>query len=200
MHSSPNHFKNVFTCTQNLGGDFPSGHYACISSLISSLMVDGQPACMISNSFGDLVCMCTCGDLVCMCTCGDLVCMCTWWSCVHVYMQWSCVYVYMRAVCVHVVYNFFHVLSSLLSLVCQVYHLSSGRLLNDLSDLHVRPISALLFFRPMKLFLTAARDGTSTLAHAVHYGLLRRALYNQHALITHWYGQNWWELDIKCSK
>ena len=43
----------------------------------------------------------------------------------------------------------------------QVFLLSSGKLLTDLPDLHPRPITALLFFRPLKLLITAAKDGAS---------------------------------------
>lgn len=41
----------------------------------------------------------------------------------------------------------------------KVFLLSSGKLLTDLPDLHLRPITALLFFRPLKLLITAAKDG-----------------------------------------
>ena len=37
----------------------------------------------------------------------------------------------------------------------------SGRLLQDVTDLHSRPISAVLFFRPLQYLITGARDGAS---------------------------------------
>ena len=43
----------------------------------------------------------------------------------------------------------------------QVHQLSSGKLLADLPDLHSSPVSALLFFRPLRLLLTGSKDGTS---------------------------------------
>ena len=56
--------------------------------------------------------------------------------------------------------------------VWQVYHLVSGRLLADLLNLHSRPLSAILFFRPLKLLITAARDGTSEGDEHKHPSLL----------------------------
>ena len=43
----------------------------------------------------------------------------------------------------------------------KVFLLSSGKLLESLPDLHSAPISALMFFRPLRLVVTASRDGTS---------------------------------------
>ena len=43
----------------------------------------------------------------------------------------------------------------------KVYLMSSGKLLASLEDLHSRTISAILFFRPLRLLITAARDGAS---------------------------------------
>ena len=43
----------------------------------------------------------------------------------------------------------------------KVFLMVSGKPLEYLKDIHVRPISAILFFRPLKLLLTAAKDGSS---------------------------------------
>lgn len=47
----------------------------------------------------------------------------------------------------------------------RVFLLSSGKLLNSLPDLHSVPISALTFFRPLRLVVTASRDGASKLSN-----------------------------------
>ena len=47
----------------------------------------------------------------------------------------------------------------------RVFLLSSGKLLNSLPDLHSVPISALMFFRPLRLVVTASRDGASKLSN-----------------------------------
>lgn len=44
----------------------------------------------------------------------------------------------------------------------QVFLLSSGKQLVDLPSLHSRPVTSLLFFRPLRLLITAAKDGAST--------------------------------------
>lgn len=43
----------------------------------------------------------------------------------------------------------------------KVFLLSSGKLLNSMPDLHSVSISALMFFRPLRLVVTASRDGAS---------------------------------------
>ncbi len=45
----------------------------------------------------------------------------------------------------------------------KVFLMVSGRPLEYLKDIHVRPLSAILFFRPLKLLLTASKDGSSKL-------------------------------------
>ena len=43
----------------------------------------------------------------------------------------------------------------------KIFLMSSGKLLVNLEELHSRPISALMFFRPLRLVITAAKDGIS---------------------------------------
>ncbi len=43
----------------------------------------------------------------------------------------------------------------------KVFLMVSGKPLEYLKDIHTRPISAMLFFRPLRLLLTASKDGSS---------------------------------------
>lgn len=43
----------------------------------------------------------------------------------------------------------------------KVFLMVTGKPLEYLKDIHTRPISAVLFFRPLRLLLTAAKDGSS---------------------------------------
>ena len=43
----------------------------------------------------------------------------------------------------------------------KVFLMNSGKLLTSLEELHLRPITALMFFRPLRLLITAAKDGAS---------------------------------------
>ena len=45
----------------------------------------------------------------------------------------------------------------------RVFLLSSGKLLNNVPELHSVPISAMLFFRPLRVVVTASKDGASQL-------------------------------------
>lgn len=43
----------------------------------------------------------------------------------------------------------------------KVFLMVSGKPLEYLKDIHTRPITAILFFRPLRLLLTGAKDGSS---------------------------------------
>lgn len=43
----------------------------------------------------------------------------------------------------------------------QVYNLFDGSVVCQRKDVHVRPITALTFFNPLKYLITGAKDGTS---------------------------------------
>ena len=51
----------------------------------------------------------------------------------------------------------------------KVYLLSLEKLLASRTDLHAQPISALLFFRPLRLLVTAAKDGASKYMYMYMY-------------------------------
>lgn len=64
-----------------------------------------------------------------------------------------------------------------------MYHLVTGRLLKEATDLHSRPISSLLFFHPLQYIITGARDGSST----VPYNILPLLI----ALLVKVWSQQW---------
>ena len=43
----------------------------------------------------------------------------------------------------------------------KIFMMVNGKPLEYLKDIHTRPITALLFFRPLRLLLTGAKDGSS---------------------------------------
>lgn len=48
----------------------------------------------------------------------------------------------------------------------KVFMMVNGKPMEHLKDIHTRPISAILFFRPLRLLLTASKDGSSKSTYA----------------------------------
>ena len=101
-------------------------------------------------------CACVC---LCMCACMHVcICLCL---CVCVLV---CVSVCVRAcmcACVHVCVHLSCDCSLPVDLCSQVFNLCDGTLLSTQAQLHVRRITAMMFFNPLKFLITGSKDGSS---------------------------------------
>lgn len=53
----------------------------------------------------------------------------------------------------------------------KVFMMLTGKPMEYLKDIHTRPISAILFFRPLRLLLTASKDGSSRSMSCTMHGV-----------------------------